>query len=532
MVDPNLDELTWDAANRRFRTPDRCPYPDCGQPVNPTNTTVAALAWCSNCGRPYEAVRVSGGDTPVELYRRPQSAFSTHTGQPLTGYSLLDWCEAGGGPGRTNSVDDSRGAVFGPPNPHVSISLREAWVRSSILAQPDPEDHVCAVAVVRGQTVAVTARGRIGIFDAVSGESRLQRPLEWPDGSTDPMDIDRAVRHCPAFRGTRMALAAPHQVQFRDLRSFLLGGEVEGRYRLVEADRGTIFLGPPLGIDSGEESLFCLLQGRVQEDSTLHAPVLRFFTPGGEEKRRCGLQDLVRPPVFDRGSGSLVWVDRQGIVSMLTVQQILDEEEPVPTAFLPASLLRLENDDRPTLIAVPGANRRTELWVSSEVDGQVVLYKCVLDDLRENPGQVWTWDMRDLGKLGPLSGIAIGVGSRYRDNAAGQLLAVATSEKVALFQRFSSINATLPMQGLDIGGSRGSFDPPLVSSAGIVARLQGMLALDNQGIGWNDATLHPSVPVPGIYDRTQGIAMFGRQIYIGHGLGVRSYRLHLETATP
>ncbi|HSS50430.1 MAG TPA: hypothetical protein VLX28_15945 [Thermoanaerobaculia bacterium] len=530
MMDPNLEELSWDAANRRFRTPDRCPYPDCGKPVNPTNTTIAALAWCPSCNRPYEAVRASDGDAPVELYRRPQSAFSTHTGQPLAGYSLLDWCEAGGSPGRSNSLDDGRGAVFGPPDPRVKVSLREAWVQPSILAQPDPEDHVCAVAVVRGQTVAISARGRIGIFDAVTGEPRLTRPLEWPDGSTDPMDIDRAVRHSPAFRGTRMALAAPHQAQFRDLRSFLLGGEVEARYRLVEADARTVFLGPPLGIDTPTEGFFCLLQGRPLEDD-INAPVLRLFGLDGEELRRCELESIVRPPLFDRGSGSLIWVDKQGIISMLTADQLLQEEKPSPTISLPATLLHLRTDDRPTLISAPDANRHTELWVSSELDGQVILYKCVLDDLRE-PGLSWTWDMRDLGKLGPLSGIAVGIGSRYRDNASGQLLAVATSEKAALFQRFSSINTTHPMQGLEIGGARGSFDPPLISSAGVIARLQGMLTLDNQGIGWNDAVLHPSSPVPGVYDRSQGIAMFGRQVYIGHGLGVRSYRLQLETATP
>jgi hypothetical protein len=531
MADQVFEELSWDAANRRFRTPDRCPYPDCGQPVNPTNAP-AALAWCPSCQRPYEAVRLTDGSAPIELYRRPQSAFCTYTGRPLTGYSLLDWCEAGGGPGRTNSLDDGRGAVFGPPDQRVKISLQEAWVQPSILTQPDPEDHVCAIAVVRGQALAVTARGRIGIFDATSGESRLTRPLEWPDGSTDPMDLGRAVRHPPAFRGTRMVLAAPHQTQFRDLRSFLLGGEADARYLLVDADEGASFLGPPLGVDSGGESFFCLLQGRAQEDG-IHTPVLRFFSPDGQEICRFEPDAIARPPVFDRSSGSLVWIDKHGIVSVLAANQLIHGEgdKASPTVSLPASLLSLEDDDRPGLIAALDTNRRTELWVTSEPDGHAVLYKCGLDDLREHPGQVWSWDRRDLGKLGPLSGIAVGVGSRYRDNAAGQLLGVATSQQVALFQRFSNINATLPMQGLETGGTRGSFDPPLVCSAGVIARLQGMLCLDNQGIGWDDSELHPKVPVPGIYDRTQGIAMFGRQVYIGHGLGVRSYRLHLEKAT-
>lgn len=530
MVEFQENELSWDSDNRRFRVPDRCPYPDCGQPVNPTNAP-AALAWCPSCNRPYEAVRLLDNSVLVELYRRPQSAFCTYSGELLTGYALLDWCEAGGGPGRTNSYDDGRGAIFGAPDRQIRISLREAWVQPSILTQPDPEDHVGSISVVRGQVVAVTARGRIGLFDAVTGEPRLARALEWPDGSTDPMDLDRAVRHPPAFRGTRMVLAAPHQVQFRDLRSFLLGVETDARYELVEAEDETSFLGPPLGIDIGKESFFCLLQGRAQEDG-IHDPVLRFFTREGQPAHRLGLKAIARPPVFDRWSGYLVWVDGRGILSMLQVDQLLGGELKPVALPLPNVLLDLEEDDRPTLMAALDTNRRTELWIASEPDGQAVLYKCVLDDLRQHPEQAWTWDRRDMGKLGPLSGIAVGIGSRYRDNAAGQLLGVATSQQVALFQRFSNINATLPMRGLETGGTRGSFDPPLVSSAGVIARLQGMLCLDNQGIGWDDSELHPKVPVPGIYDRTQGIAMFGRQVYIGHGLGVRSYRLDLERPAP
>lgn len=531
MLDRHDDELTWNADTRRFRRPDRCPYPDCGQPVNPTNAP-AALAWCPNCNRPYEAVRLAENGSLMELYRRPHSSYCTHSGELLTGYSLLDWCEAGGGPGRTNSLDDSRGAVFGAPDRQTRISLREAWVQPSILTQPDPEDHVGSVSVVRGQVVAVTARGRIGIFDAVTGEPRLPRALEWPDGSTDPMDLERAVRHPPTFRGTRMVLAAPHEAYFRDLRSFLPGVEADFQYQLVEADAGKSFLGPPLGIDVGNESFFCLLQGRAQEDG-IHEPELRFFTREGRPTHRLGLKAISRPPVFDRWSGHLVWVDRRGILSILPADQLVATGEPQPVILpLPSSLLDLEEDDRPTLIAAFDTNRRTELWIASEPDGHAVLYKCVLDELRRHPDQVWTWDRRDLGKLGPLSGLAVGVGSRYRDNAASQLLGVATSQQVALFQRFSGINATLPMRGLETGGTRGSFDPPLVSSAGVIARLQGMLCLDNQGIGWDDAELHPRVLVPGIYDRAQGITMFGRQVYIGHGLGVRSYRLDLERPAP
>lgn len=521
-----LEDFGWDEANQRFRTPDRCPYPDCGQPVDPTNTpNKSTLSWCPSCQRPYEAHRITTFKAPFEVNRRPHTAFATETGEVLSGPSLLDWAEAGGNGGRTNSIDDDRGVIFGPPESRYRITLRPGWEQSSLMASTDPEDHVRSVSVVCGQVVAVTARGRIGTFDAVTGEKSAQRHLEWPDGSTDPGLMERSVSQAPAFRGTRMVLAAAHQVLFRDLRFMLFGGKVETRHRLVEAAHGNQFLGPPLMVDSAKGSLCCLLEGRPREGA-IQSPLLRFFSLEGEEVVAMEPGELVRPPVFAASGGHLVWLDKRGSVAWLHVDEITGESKPVPRISMPSTLLRLEPDDRPSLIAAPDGNRRTELWVSSTDDGHVVLYKCLIEDVQGRSS--WAWQARDLSKLGPLSGVAIGIGSRSRNNAAEQLLAVATTEKVSLFQRYSDINSAHAMQGLEIGGSRGSYDPPLVCSAGVVARLQGKIAIDNQGIGWDDSVLHPSTPVPGIYDKPQGIAMFGRQVFIGHGLGVRSYSLVKE----
>ena len=84
------------------------------------------------------------------------------------------------------------------------------------------------------------------------------------------------------------------------------------------------------------------------------------------------------------------------------------------------------------------------------------------------------------------------------------------------------------MKGPESMGRPGSFDVPVLCSAGVVARLPGSVCLDSQGLGWSDEAYQPRVPLPGLYQRAQGMAMFGRRVYIGHGMGVRSYRIDIE----
>ena len=73
----------------------------------------------------------------------------------------------------------------------------------------------------------------------------------------------------------------------------------------------------------------------------------------------------------------------------------------------------------------------------------------------------------------------------------------------------------------------GSFDPPILCSAGLIARcVDQRLRLDNQRlVGWNDRKLHPEVQVFGTYDRSQGLVMYGRQVFIGYGCGIRGFEL-------
>jgi hypothetical protein len=108
-------------------------------------------------------------------------------------------------------------------------------------------------------------------------------------------------------------------------------------------------------------------------------------------------------------------------------------------------------------------------------------------------------------------------------------MAVATDRQVLSLDRGNLAGSNrVPMTGLEGVGVLGSHDTPLISSIGVIARLQGSLYIDSQGIGWSDDSFQVKAPVPGLYQQAQGLALFGRRIYMGHGMGVRSYKVQIE----
>jgi len=535
-MDETLYTPEWDGDNQRFAMPSRCPYPDCASPVDPIHATEPTLGWCATCNRPYEIVpfRPAEDAAPLDLNRRPDSAYCTYTGQLLIAHSVLDWGEAGGEPGRSYCLDDPRGAVFGPPSPRRIIRLGDDWNQHSILSsRGDDDDFVSSVSVVRGWVVAVTARGWVGLFNAASGESAPARPLEWPTGSTHPTDPDRAVHHPPAFRGTQMVLAAPHEAQFRSLKTFLFpsrGGTVRP-YRVVMPEDGLQFLGPPLGIDGLASPTFCLLEGR--EDAgmgTIEEATLRFFDETGHEIAHCPAPGIARAPVFDRRLERVAWVDRQGAVSTLASRQIGEGDLLVASTGLPDPILSVEVNLRPTFAVARNAQGRSEVWLSTtRPGGGVDFHHAVLDESSTRRPAAWKWRTQPLPGIGQVKGFAVGIGSMHRNNAAGQLVAVATDRQVLSLDRSNLAGAgRVPMTGPEAVGMPGSHDVPLVCSGGVVARLQGSICIDFQGLGWSDESFQPKVPIPGLYQMPQGMAMFGRRIYIGHGMGVRSFLVSIE----
>jgi hypothetical protein len=535
-VDDLLYHPEWDRDNQRFTSPSRCPYPDCVAPVDATHATEPVLRWCTVCNRPFEVTpfRPAPEAAPLDLHRRPATAYCTYTGQPLTAYSVVDWAEAGGEPGRSYCLNDARGAVFGPPSARRILHLKDDWTQRSIFGgRDDEDDFVSSVSVVRGSVVAVTARGRVGLFDATTGVQAPGRPLEWPTGSAHPEDSDRAVRYPPAFRGTQMVLAAPHEAQFRDLKSILfpIRGSAMRQHRMVTPSPGCQFLGAPLGIDSLASPVFCLLEGKEDSRSaSISAAQLRFFDVDGNEIAVCAAGEITRAPIFDRRLGWVIWVDGDGRLSILTATHLGAGVVRATTTSLPDPILSLAVNLRPTFATARNSLGRSELWLSSALPrGGVELHHTLLDEAALARTTAWRWQTHMLEGVGEVHGIAVGGASPYAGNATSQLLAVATDRQVLSLDRSNVAGSgRAAMSGPESMGMTGSLDVPLLCSAGVVARLQSSLCLDSQGLGWSDESFQRKVPIAGLYRQAQGLALFGRRVYAGLGMGVCSYRIDVE----
>jgi hypothetical protein len=520
--------VDWDPNNRRFVTRPRCPHPDCGQPVEPAHAE-RVLCWCRHCERPYESTLLPPADAgpPVEWTRRPESAFCTFTGARLQGASPLDWAETGGDPGRSSCLDDPRGNVFGPPHGEQAFTLadreRAGWVLQSVVPEDgQDDDEVSALAVVRGRLLAATQRGRMALIDPTSGALLDARPLVWP--SFPPPDPTWPVEFSPATRGEHLLLAAPREALFRDLGPQLFPG-VPSRgqpWALVKPlQPGARFLGPPLGLD-GAPPVFCLLEG-VPGLRRVADAVLRFFAPDGTELGRCPAPGIARPPTFDRASDNVVWLSAEGFLHSLPREQWALMEGAQPRELFSDEILDLDVSARPTAVLAPDLGGETELWVADvhPDTGELSVFKAHLglalarDELR--------WQRQRLGKRGDLVALAVGRGPGHRANAAAQVMAVATDHGVFTFPKAASdameLDAARGHEGAD---RRGSWDIPIITSAGVIARVPGAVHLLSRGMGW--AERGPSrLSLPVRYGGVQGMAVFGRRVFVGVGLGVRCF---------
>ena len=523
----------WDPHNRRFVTRPICPYPDCGQPVEPTHTE-RIFCWCRHCERPYESTLLRPADAgpPVEWTRRPESAFCTFTGAPLVHSSPLDWVEAGGGPSRSSCMDDPRGNAFGPPHPDQAFSLadrdRQGWTAATVIPEEGQEDDaVSALAVLRGRLLAVTQRGRIAMLDPQTGALLDQRPLVWP--SFPPPDLTWPVEHPPAARGNHLLLVAPREALFRDLSAQLFPGTPsQGQpYALAKPMQpGARFLGPPLGIDA-DPPLFCLLEG-IPGLRTLDQPMLRFFALDGAEVGRCPAPGIARPPVYDARSGMVIWISSEGFVSALHRDRCRQLAGAEPIELFADDILNLDVSARPTAVLAPNLVGESELWVADvhPDTGELSVFKASLDQALTSEELRWT--RHRLGKRGDLVALAVGCGPGHRANAAAQVMAVATDHGVFSFPKAASdameYDAARGHEGAD---RRGSWDTPIITSAGVIARVPGAMHLLGRGMGWSErASSRLSLPVR--YAGIQGMAIFGRRVFVGVGLGVRCFVMEPE----
>ncbi len=235
-------------------------------------------------------------------------------------------------------------------------------------------------------------------------------------------------------------------------------------------------------------------------------------------------------PCSNRRLGRIIWVDEQGALSTFASREIGRQGALPEMTGLPDPILAVEANLRPTFAVARNAQGRSEVWLTTtRPDGGVDFQRTMLDEAPARRSAVFGWQTQSLPGIGQVMGFAAGIGSSHRNNAASQLVAVATDRQVLTLDR-SNLAGVLrvPMEGPEALGVRGSYDVPIICSAGVIARLQGSVSIDFQGLGWSDETFQPKATVPGLYQRAQGMAMFGRRIYIGHGMGVRSYLVLVE----
>ncbi|MED5372434.1 MAG: hypothetical protein VX899_15545 [Myxococcota bacterium] len=516
--------FSWDPDNRRFVTVTRCPWPGCGAPAEPFHQG-GLQGWCPRCERPYATSLEppSQGGAPVEWSLCPTSLFHTFTGRRLEGYSPVDWPEASGGPERSGCADDPRGSVFGAPNPLHGWGLEEAWTLPSIAPQEQNRvgDAVAAVAVMRGRVLAVSARGRMSLVEPFTGELLSQRPIDWPGFPTP--DADHPVAFTPVVRGSRVVLASALQLLFRDLASQLGAGPNQGTesWRVVGPESPERrFVGPPLGLDTPEGPKVAVLEADAESRQGLANPVLRFFTLDGQELTQCPVQGIVRPPVFDRRSQQLLWLDAAGFLHRLPADDL-----SLPLPALPTDpLLPLSPSLHPTFALAENARGDTELWVG-RVDRQGVLELCRCDlQEAESRGEL-RWVRRKVGVRGALLALSVGRGPHHRQNLAGQLLAVSTDQGVFSFPK-DLIDAMEhgAARGHETADLRGSWDAPVICSAGVLARVQGRVQLLEQGLPWGRSQ-RPSVALPVRYPRPQGLALYGRLLIMGVSMGLQALRI-------
>lgn len=513
--------ITWDDNNKCFKYQARCPYPPCQAPVPEGHRR--GLGLCRSCYRPFEYVEVAPGQGAY-VTRRPDTANCTMTGRRLTGWSPLDWGEAGGGPGRSNCQADPQGAVFGSHKGHT-VTLREYWTSVSPLfgADADPDDSITSVSLVRGKVVATRCTGGLNILDPYSGTVLLPHHLEWPDTSTDIYEVERGVRTPPAFRGTHMVATTYHQAQFRDLKPYLfkLQNAETSPTLVTPTTDDRCFFGPPLGVDWAPP-LFCLLEGRGHKGQWCGAPpALRFFSLEGVEQDSCEVPDIARPPVFDAASGKVVWINTRGDLGTLSLGSAGVETRSFPVA----EKKKLHITDRPTCVLASDRHGRTEVWIADVDDsGALFTLRCPLGQ-QDSDGQ-WVWKETLYAERGKIHALAVGQGSRSRRNTAGGLVAITTDRWILSISKITG-EEYAPIDCAVGSGVRGSPDPPLICSAGVIGRTWGALHLASQGTDWNDNN-HTQVPVHGPYNDAQGIALFGRAVLIGCGTGVKSFYLVVE----
>lgn len=503
----------WDPVNARFILPRCCPHPGCGQPVEHPGED-GALDWCAACNRPFAhwLVPGTGPDTPIT--RRAAAACCPFTGHPLTDHAPLCWAGTGGGPGHSHAQPDPLSRIFGAPARRMRVVPALRW--QSAAWESGVEEPVLALSVHRGLVIATSASGRLGVLDPADG-AHLSRSITWPDNLTQSPDPEARVSHPPALRAGLAAIATRRQLCIRPVQPRRAAPPV-----LLHPAAENRFHGPPVALALCAEDArpgapaappdapaFAIIEGRTGEQGWRGAPHIRVFRADGAEAASAEALDIARPPLLLPASrhapARLLWVDTYGALTIWTPGS-------PPVRREPASFLHLPTTMRPTIAVAPDDHGSLEVWIAwGQQETSIHVARAALSAvLQPTPFQ---WSVRPYPVQGVPIGLAVGWGSPGGQNPAGDMLAV-TLESATL-RLSKSIPESVRREQI-----AGSFDPPVLCGAGILVRVNGSVRADATGIGWSEASQYTACPVDGLYEKQQGIALYGRSLFVGVGAGV------------
>jgi hypothetical protein len=232
----------------------------------------------------------------------------------------------------------------------------------------------------------------------------------------------------------------------------------------------------------------------------------------------------------------LVWVSQLGHVHAVKLDDALRGVPPVTS--LPLDMLELQAGERPHLVLAPNNAGAAELWLADDKEGAVRVWRTALAKALD-PNADWTWEtLLEHEDVGHLRGIAVGIGSRARENLASQWFVVSSEKATAAYSRAAKnagSEAVLPREPVA---------PPVLTSVGYLTQDRAGLWLR----GFPPWSFHEGNPerkvlVParpqsasmtraGFYDRT--LAVLGRQVFFAHAGMVCGARLvsrrHAATA--
>lgn len=497
--------FNWDAGKHFFVNALCCPYPDCGVSLTPCGED-RVLRTCPECGRILESAKIplADRDQTIEIVRRPGAIFCPFTGKKLTGYSPLDWSEGGGGPGNTGCLEDPLGEVFGKPDSDVRPRLRTNWSWDFRYAA---SDQVAALLVAKGRLLCFSRGGAIDILDPTTGHPLA--PSVETSVQLNPVDNSKCLEFSPAMRGTTACLVTQTRAFICDLAAMFTKTERPSPWIVVAPSAEMAFLAQPIVME-GEQPLFVLLEGAIDTDfSDAPSCNLRFFDLHGNEIGKINTRGIARAPRYDCASRRLVWVDGNGAIFSLPGQPGLGQSlEPVISE--PTRTVRIPRDFGP-LIVVAGEYQEADsgLWLIGEDNSSIFLLRAILP----KPGQPFTWRQHRPNVEGEPISLAVGQASRYVENIAGRFVAITTDSYVHQFRKTNLDEVWDSVDSPTHTGARSSWDVPILTSAGMLTRTAGQLSLRRKGFGWKqDGEV---VDVPGQYVQSQGLAMIGRNVFLG-----------------